>query len=56
VREVKGAPYESCYAPGKLASKDRTLDALAQGYVGGAHSNESLAALAALALRCAEGP
>lgn|GEM_PF-6919960 len=54
-RELQGAPYESYYAPGKLTSRGRTLDALAQGYVGGAHGSESLAALAALALRCVEG-
>ncbi|WP_104089054.1 hypothetical protein [Arthrobacter sp. GMC3] len=54
VRQLVGAPYESYYSPGKLVSRGATHDALVEGIFGSNHDHESLAGLAALALRAVE--
>jgi len=55
VRQLRGAPYESYYSPGKMVSRGGTHDALVEGNFGTNHDHESLAGLAALALRAVEG-
>ncbi len=56
IRPLRGGPYESYYGPGYLTSRGREHDARAEGFPGVRTENEIRAGIAALALRCVEGP
>ncbi|ALE05210.1 hypothetical protein AL755_06495 [Arthrobacter sp. ERGS1:01] len=55
VRQLMAAPYKSYYDFTRLCARGLSHDAVATGRFGKAHDNESLAALAALALCSLEG-